>query len=293
VDEVGTKLATTKKHKARRERGKPMQKPRTEIGSTGDSEASSNLIVRLMDSDEQEGQKRKNLGHPEAETGMINVSGTFYNITFPNIYYLFKEVAEEDVQMEDAAEGTSESKVPKKKKRVRLMMGSDDELEGPNLGHPESETGIVNVSGASINIYLFKEVAEEDVQMEEAAEGTSESKVPTKKKRVRLMMDSDDELEGPNLGQPESKTGIVNVSGTSINIWEYFFIYYFNEVAEEGVQEKATEGTSELQDIPGGELSLTEPPDMLEDPRLAAIEEFVRNRDGTGWEMDSKIDLYL
>ena len=53
-------------------------------------------------------------------------------------------------------------------------------------------------------------------------------------------------------------------------------------MAEEGVQEKATEGTSELQDIPGGELSLTEPPDMLEDPRLAAIEEFVRNRDGTG-----------
>jgi hypothetical protein len=91
VDEVGTKLATTKKHKARRERGKPMQKPRTEIGSTGDSEASSNLMpkrkkrVRLMDSDEQEGQKKHNLGQPAAETGIINVSGAFYKIIFPNI----------------------------------------------------------------------------------------------------------------------------------------------------------------------------------------------------------------
>jgi hypothetical protein len=68
-----------------------MQKPRTEIGSTGDSEASSNLMpkrkkrVRLMDSDEQEGQKKHNLGQPAAETGIINVSGAFYKIIFPNI----------------------------------------------------------------------------------------------------------------------------------------------------------------------------------------------------------------
>ena len=56
-------------------------------------------------------------------------------------------MAEEDDQMEDAAEGTSElQEMPKRKMRVGLIMDSDEQ-EGQkrkNLGQPETETGIIN-----------------------------------------------------------------------------------------------------------------------------------------------------
>jgi hypothetical protein len=87
---VGPESAVIKKHKegrARKERGKPMQKPSVEIGSegyVGDSEASSILIpktktkkrVRIIeDSDEgREAQKRKNPGQAESENEIMNVS---------------------------------------------------------------------------------------------------------------------------------------------------------------------------------------------------------------------------